>query len=74
MKNFALSKINYIIIGASVLLIIIGFCLMYGETTVTEFNPKVFSFQHITLAPIVCMVGFAGMIAGIMWKSNKTNK
>lgn len=71
MKNFALSRINYIIIGISVLLIIAGFCLMYGDATVTEFNPEVFSFRKITLAPIVCMTGFAGIIAGIMWKNQK---
>lgn len=66
MNNSPLSKINYIVIGISVLIIIIGFCLMGGSSTEIEFNPDVFSFRRITLAPIVCMVGFIGMIAGIM--------
>ena len=70
MKNFAFTKINYILIAVSVLLIIIGFALMAGSSTTTEFNPDVFSFRHITLAPIVCMVGFVGMIIAIMWKKN----
>lgn len=69
MNNFALSKLNYIIIGASTLIIILGFVLMHGSTTVTEFNPDVFSFRRITLAPIICMIGFIGVIFGIMWKS-----
>ncbi|MFI3296201.1 MAG: DUF3098 domain-containing protein [bacterium] len=69
MNNLAFSKINYLIIGVSVLIIILGFVLMHGSTTVDEFNPDVFSFRRITLAPITCMVGFVGVIFGIMWKS-----
>ena len=68
MKNFAFTKINYILIAVSVTLIIIGFALMAGSSTTTEFNPDVFSFRRITLAPVVCMVGFFGMIIAIMYK------
>jgi NADH:ubiquinone oxidoreductase subunit K len=68
MKNFAFTKVNYILIAISVLLIIVGFALMAGSSTTTEFNPDVFSFRRITLAPIVCMIGFFGMIIAIMWK------
>lgn len=68
MKNFAFTKINYILIAISVLLIIVGFALMSGSPSTTEFNPNVFSFRRITLAPIVCMVGFFGMIIAIMYK------
>ena len=68
MKNFAFTKINYILIAISVLLIVIGFALMAGSSTTTEFNPDVFSFRRITLAPIVCMLGFFGMIIAIMKK------
>ncbi len=68
MKNFAFTKINYILIAVSVALIIIGFALMAGSSTTTEFNPDVFSFRRITLAPVVCMVGFFGMIIAIMYK------
>lgn len=68
MKNFAFTKINYILIAISVLLIIVGFALMAGSSTTTEFNPDVFSFRRITIAPIVCMIGFFGMIIAIMYK------
>ena len=68
MKNFAFTKINYILSAVSVLLIIIGFALMAGSSTTTEFNPDVFSFRRITLAPILCMIGFFGMIIAIMKK------
>ena len=49
-------------------LIIVGFALMAGEPCTTEFNPDVFSFRRITLAPIICMLGFFGMIVAIMIK------
>lgn len=71
MKKFPFTKINYIIIAASVIIIILGFILMHGSSTDIDFNPDVFSFKRITLAPIVCMIGFVGMIFGIMWKSKK---
>ena len=44
---------------------------MYGSKTEVEFNPDVFSFRRITLAPIVCMAGFVLMIFGIMWKKKE---
>ena len=68
MKNFAFTKINYILIAISVVLIIVGFALMAGAPSTTEFNPDVFSFRRITLAPIICMTGFFGMIVDIMIK------
>ncbi len=68
MKNFAFTKINYILIAISIVLIIIGFVLMAGSPSTTEFNPDVFSFRRITLAPIICMLGFFGMIVAIMIK------
>lgn len=74
MKNSSLTRTNYIIIGASVLVIIIGFALMAGSSTDIKFNPDVFSFRRITLAPIVCMVGFVGMIFGIMLRPLSENE
>lgn len=71
MKKFPFTKINYIIIAASVIIIVLGFILMHGSSTDIDFNPDVFSFKRITLAPIVCMIGFVGMIFGIMWKSKE---
>lgn len=71
MKKFPFTKINYIIIAASVIIIILGFILMHGSSTDIDFNPDVFSFKRITLAPIVCMIGFVGIIFGIMWKSKE---
>lgn len=70
----SLTKTNYIIIAVSVVLLVIGFCLMTGSKTVDNFNPDVFSFRRITVAPIVCMIGFIGMIFGIMFKTKSIDK
>lgn len=72
--KFAFTKINFILMGVAFALIVIGFVLMHGSSTVVEFNPDVFSFRRITLAPVVCMIGFATMIVAILWKSKKSEK
>ena len=64
-----MNKINYILIAVAVAVIIIGFVLMTGSpSTASEYNPDIFSFRRITLAPIVCLIGFLLVIVGIMYK------
>lgn len=65
---FAFNKKNFWLMLVSLLLIVVGFALMAGGTTTLEFNPEVFSFRRITLAPIVCMTGFVMMIFAILWR------
>ncbi|NLZ95200.1 MAG: DUF3098 domain-containing protein [Bacteroidales bacterium] len=68
-KHFAMSKVNFIIIGVSVLIIIIGFLLMTGPATTAEggFEPDIFSPRRIKVAPLVCFIGFLLMIVGILF-------
>ena len=68
-KNFALSKINFIIMGVAVLIIIIGFALMTGPSTTMEggFEPDIFSARRIKVAPLTCFIGFLIMIVGILY-------
>lgn len=64
-----MNKINYILIAVAVAVIIIGFVLMTGSpSTATEYNPDIFSFRRITLAPIACLIGFFLVIVGIMYR------
>ena len=52
-------KINYLLIGIGLLFIIVGLCLMSGEsTTEGAFNSEIFSPRRIRFAPIVCLFGY----------------
>jgi membrane-bound ClpP family serine protease len=68
--GFVLGKKNYIIIAAGFALIIIGFILMSGGKSEDPnvFNPEIFSFRRITLAPIFILLGFIAEIFAIMWR------
>ena len=69
----ALTKNNYYLLTAGVLLIALGYVLMIGggSEDPNVFNPEIFSFQRITLAPLVCLIGFITIIFAIMWRSGK---
>ena len=66
--RFTLGKINIILIAVGFAIIVLGFVLMTGSTTGTEFNPDIFSFRRITLAPIVTLIGFFFIIFAILYK------
>jgi len=69
-KNFALGKQNLILIGIGVAIVLLGFLLMMGAPSgQTEFNPDIFSFRRIVLAPGVALFGFIFVIFGIVKKS-----
>ncbi|MDL2223214.1 DUF3098 domain-containing protein [Bacteroidales bacterium OttesenSCG-928-M11] len=74
-KQFAFGKINFIILGIALLIIVIGFALMTGAKTTEEtgYNPAIFDTQRIVIAPIVTMIGFSLVIFAILKKS-KDNK
>ncbi|HOZ30485.1 MAG TPA: DUF3098 domain-containing protein [Bacteroidales bacterium] len=69
-SGFVLGKKNYIILAAGFALIIIGFILMAGGKSEDPnvFNPEIFSFRRITLAPIFILIGFIVEIFAIMWR------
>ena len=68
------TKKNYYVLVTGILLIALGYVLMIGggSEDPNEFNPAIFSFQRITLAPMVCMVGFVTIIVAIMWRPKVT--
>lgn len=51
-------------------MIFLGYILMIGggSDDPNVFNPAIFNFQRITLAPIVCLIGFIAIIVAIMWR------
>ncbi|MCF0193722.1 MAG: DUF3098 domain-containing protein [Bacteroidaceae bacterium] len=67
-----MKKINYIVLVAGALIMLLGYFLMAGNgSDENQFNPEIFSDMRIKVAPIVCVLGFLVMGAGIMIKSKK---
>ena len=66
-------KKNYQIMFIVLAFIIAGFILMSGGDTgdETSFNPEIFNFQRITLAPILILTGFVIEVFAIMYKPKK---
>ncbi|MBL4657429.1 MAG: DUF3098 domain-containing protein [Flavobacteriales bacterium] len=67
-SEFVFEKQGYMIVLAGIVMIIVGFALMSGggSDDPAVFNPEIFSFRRITLAPTVVMTGFALQIYAIM--------
>ena len=68
--GFALGKENYRLMAIGFAIIILGFILMSGggSDDPNVFNPDIFSFRRITLAPAVLLIGFIFEIYAIMKK------
>ena len=67
------SKLNFILMGGCLALIIIGFILMSGggSTTAGEFNPEIFSTRRIVVGPTLSFLGFLLMAFAIIYKPRK---
>ncbi|MDR1729978.1 MAG: DUF3098 domain-containing protein [Prevotellaceae bacterium] len=76
--NFALPKKNLVLMGIGFVIIVIGFLLMLGGGILENgaFNPEIFSFRRVTLAPMIALFGFLFEIFAIAWipKSEKISK
>jgi membrane-bound ClpP family serine protease len=68
--DFPLQRENYILLIIGFAIIMIGFLLMMGGKSddPNVFNPEIFNFRRITLAPIVVLFGFVFEIWAIMKK------
>lgn len=72
-SKFAFTKNNYILLGVGVIFIIIGLFLMQGggSEEPSNFNEELFSFQRITLAPIIIITGFIINVFAILYSPKK---
>lgn len=65
-------KLNYILLIAGVIIIVLGFILMSGSGTTEEaFNPEIFGTMRIGVAPMVSLFGFILIIAAVLVKAKK---
>lgn len=73
--GFALEKENYRLMAIGFGIIVLGFILMVGGKSddPNVFNPEIFSFRRITLAPLLVLFGFLFEIYAIL-KKPKDNK
>lgn len=68
-RNYAFDKVNYILLAAGMLVVIVGFILMSGPgSDETRFVEDIFSARRIKVAPVVCFIGFVSIIYAIMRK------
>lgn len=66
-----LGKRNFFWMIISAVAIIIGFLLMLGKGSTTEFNPDIFSVRRIVIGPAIAFIGFVAMAISIILKPNK---
>lgn len=68
--GFALGRENYRLMAIGFGIIVVGFILMIGggSDDPNVFNPEVFSFRRITLAPLILLIGFLLEIYAILKK------
>ena len=72
--SYPLTKINFILMGTCLLLIIIGFWLMTGDANVGEtFNKNIFESSRVSTGPIIAFLGFVLMAFAIIYRK-KDNK
>ncbi|HNR18369.1 MAG TPA: DUF3098 domain-containing protein [Bacteroidia bacterium] len=70
-QDLAFGKINYMLMIAGILLLIIGYAMMSGggSNDPNVFNPEIFSFRRITLAPIIVLLGYGLEVLAIVIKA-----
>lgn len=60
-------RINYICMGGCIALIVVGFLLMCGSSSVEGgFNPDIFSTRRIVVGPLLAFLGFLLMAFAIV--------
>ena len=74
--KFPFQKKNYQLLLIGVGIILLGYTLMMGGGSADPnvFDPSIFSFQRITLAPIVVLIGYAFIGYAIMHKPKKNSE
>lgn len=70
---FGYTKVNLYILVASLVLIAVGYTLMSGGSSAdgVSFNEEVFNSTRIVIAPIICTLGYFGVVAAIVYKGRR---
>jgi uncharacterized membrane protein len=75
-KEFIFSRSNYKLMIIGFVVIALGFILMVGggSDDPNVFNPEIFNFRRIRLAPALVLIGFGIEIAAILRSFNNPKK
>ncbi|MCY4560853.1 MAG: DUF3098 domain-containing protein [Flavobacteriaceae bacterium] len=72
-QELLFGKRNYQFFGLALILIAVGFALMSGggSSDPEIFNPMIYNFQRIRLAPTIVLLGFGIAIYSVLIKPSK---
>jgi len=72
-KTFVFQRKNYMFMIIGLLFIALGFILMSGGASEDPnvFNPEIYNFRRIRLAPTLVLIGFAIQVFAILTSSTK---
>lgn len=69
LKRLFVERTHYIVSTLALSLVLSGLLLMTGEGSTNDtFCPDIFSTRRITLAPLLCLVGYLLLIPAIVWR------
>jgi hypothetical protein len=72
--TYPLTKMNFILMGICLLLIVIGFWMMTGSANVGEtFNKDIFESSRISTGPVIAFLGFVLMAFAIIYRKKDNN-
>ena len=72
-EDFIFGKKNYQVMLIGIIFIIVGFILMSGggSDDPNVFNPEIYNFRRIRLAPTLVLIGFAIQVYAILLNPKK---
>ena len=72
--SYPLGRINFILMGICMLLIVIGFWLMTGSANTGDtFNKDLFESSRVSTGPIIAFLGFVLMAFAIIYRKKDNN-
>ncbi|MCK0161480.1 DUF3098 domain-containing protein [Allomuricauda sp. F6463D] len=75
-KAFVFQKKNYLFLFIGIAFIVLGYILMSGggSDDPEVFNPEIYNFRRIRLAPTLILIGLGIQVYAILLNPNKKNK
>jgi len=74
-RDLAFGRLNFILLAIGLAIVVAGFLLMLGPgSSEAAFEPDIFSFRRIKLAPTVTLFGFVFIVYAILAKPEKKAK